>query len=355
MEGGGNPYSTYNKVVAIDGKEFLRTNLNSNFRGVVGVAVIFERPIKFYENYGVILSNLKRDFSLFSDLRVLKSYRIMSTLGPNNGPKFMERFYNEVIQYVSKVFVFYTTIPSTKIPEIKKYGADRGGAETISPLEFLKELASSYPHCCAWKYIEKNGVSKNDLLLLDFFQGEFTNAWDGIMNEPSVRVGTDEANPFIATADIITKLIDQRLYDQNSHLYSRNIESCFPDGKLNAIFLDDLYNIVPTRREKIDLKIKLLHPIIFVLKEGIDTSLVGKKREKEIIEGSPAFETIVNLTSQLNGYFKFFDANEDQKLISKGDYFVYMGDNGKKMSEYLLSLGYQINLLSIDTAAKMII
>ena len=355
MEGFENPYSKYKIVVAIDGKEFLRTNLSSTFRGVLGVAVVFERPMEFYEKYGEILSTLKRNFGIISNLRVLKSYSVMSTLGPNNGPKFMERFYNEVIQYISKVFVFYTTIPSTKIPEIKKYGADRGGTASISPLEFLKELAGSYPHCCAWKYIEENGLSKNALVLMDFFQGEFTNAWDGIMNESSVRVGTDEANPFIATADIITKLLDQRLYDKNLHLYSQDIESCFPDGKLSAIFLDDLYNIVPTRREKIDLKTKLQHPIVFVLKEGLDTSLVGKKREKEIIEGSPAFETIVNLSSQLNGYFKFFDANEDQKLISKGDYFVYMGDNGKKMSNYLVALGYQIKPLDIDTARKMIV
>ena len=354
MEGIENPYSKYKIVVAIDAKEFLRTNPSSTFRGVVGVAVAFEHPVEFYENYGNILSTLKRDFDLFSNLRVLKSYRVMSTLGQNNGPKFMERFYNEVIQYISKIFVFYTTIPSTKIPKIMKYGADRAGAESISPLEFLKELACSYPHCCAWKYFEENGVSENTLVLMDFFQGEFTNAWNVIMNESSIRVGTDETNPFIATADIITKLVDQRLYDQNLHLYFQDIESCFPDGKLNAIFLEDLYNIVPTRREKIDLKTKLMHPIVFVLKEGIDTSLVGKKREREIIEGSPAFETIVNLTSQLNGYFKFFDANEDQKLISKGDYFVYMGDNGKKVSDYLVALGYQINPLGIDAARKMI-
>lgn len=91
-------------------------------------------------------------------------------------------------------------------------------------MDFLKELSISYPHCCAWKLLRDNKFGDETLLLLDFFQGEVTRAWEEIKNNTQVKVGTDDTNPFIASADILTKLVDNRLYITKGGLRIQDIK-----------------------------------------------------------------------------------------------------------------------------------
>ena len=349
-----NFYSGYESIVSIDGKDFLRANNATSFRGVIGAALTFNKPQSFIAEYPEIMTKLKKKFNLKIDLSVLKSYRIMSTLGPVHGNEFMDEYFNEVKKYISEFTVFFTTIPSTKIPEIKKYGRDKGAVESKTPVDFLKELSSSYPHCCAWKMLKGNNVPGKSLLLLDFFQGEVTRAWDEIKSHTHIKIGTDDTNPFIASADILTKLVDNRLYNTRGKLRSVDIKACFSkDIEPRVVFLDDLEFIVPIRREKIDVQGLLMHPSVFVLKEGIDSKTMGDASEKDIIEASPAFPKILNFSSKLNAYYKFFNAKTDINLIKQGDYFIYFGENGKKAATWLKMLGYNINLVEIDNIGNL--
>lgn len=340
------------RIIAIDGKDFLRTSPTSQFRGVLGVAVTFADPGSFLEAYGEIIAKLKSKYDLKSKLNVLKSFRIMTSLGKTLGETFLEEYYTEVSDFISDLTIFYTTIPSTKIPEIKKYGEDRGGIQKIPPVEFLKELQSSYPHCCAWKYHKTYGSKSNDKLLLDFFQGEVTKAWLELSSKSNIIVSTDETSPFVATADIITKLIDNRLFSKRGKLYSRDIESCFPNDGVKVNFLDELDYIVPIRREKINVEPFIVRPIIFILKEGVEKEVVGGIQERKIIERSPAMSSIINFTIEKGTYFKFFDASTDEELIREGDYFVYFGEKGKRTAEYFIKLGYNITSLDVDDLKK---
>lgn len=342
-------YSGYESIVSIDGKDFLRSNPNTSFRGVIGVALTFNKPQRFIAEYPEIITNLKKKFDFKVELSVLKSYRIMSALGPTRGNEFMDEYFNEIKKYISEFTVFFTTIPSTKIPEIKKYGKDKGAVESKTPLDFLKELSSSYPHCCAWKLLKKDNITNKTLLLLDFFQGEVTRAWEQIRNNTHIKVGTDDTNPFIASADIFTKLVDNRLYDRKGGLRIQDIKACFTeDLKTNVVFLDDLNFIVPVRREKIDVKEILIHPSVFILKEGIESKSMENSSEKDIIEASPAFWRILNFSSKRNAYYKFFNARNDIKLVKEDDYFIYFGENGKRFAEWLKSLGHKIKMVGIE-------
>lgn len=340
-------YSKYDRIVAIDGKDFLRSNPVKSFRGVIGAAVEFSDPRTFIENYANIINDLKGEFEIKSKLNVLKSYRVMSELGKSKGNDFLDTYFEEVLRYISEITIYYTTIPSTKIPKINKYGRDRGGVESIPPVEFLKELSGPYPYCCAWKHLSSIKGNSPSLLLLDFFQGEVTLAWEEIKKASNIAVGTDDTNPFIATADIVTKIVDNRLYITKGRLFSEDILACFKQKMIKVVFLDQLDYIVPIRRDKIDVQNLLVHPAVFVLKEGIDSKTMGEAPERNIIESSPAFETILNFASRHSGYYKFFNAKTDMGLIREGDYFVYFGGNGKNSGVWLNQLGFKVNVVSI--------
>ena len=220
--------------------------------------------------------------------------------------------------------------------------------ESVKPVEFLKELSSAYPHCCAWKYLRNNKENSSSVILLDFFQGEVTLAWEYITKTSKVAVGTDDTNPFIATADIITKIVDNRLYASKRKLFTDDILACFEQKMIKVDFIDELDYIVPIRRDKIDVQNLLVHPSVFILKEGIDNKTMGEISEKNIIELSPAFESILNFASKESGYYKFFNAKTDVSLIREGDYFVYFGENGKRSGLWFSQLGFNVKVVSIN-------
>lgn len=344
----GKTYSKYDRIVAIDGKDFLRSNSTKSFRGVIGTAVEFSDPPIFIKKYEEIISDLKEKFGIKTKLNVLKSYRVMSELGRYQGNEFLDAYFEEVTPYISGITIYYTIIPSTKIPTINKYGRDRGGVKSVSPVEFLKELSSAYPHCCAWKYLSGANGNSSSLLMLDFFQGEVTPAWEQITKTSNIAVSTDDTNPFIATADIVTKIVDNRLYISRGKLFTDDILSCFKQKMVSVDFIDQLEYIVPIRRDKMEVHKLLVHPAVFVLKEGLDNKTMGEASERNIIESSPAFESILNFAYRHNGYYKFFNAKTDMCLISEGDYFVYFGENGKKSGTYLTQLGFNVSIVSIN-------
>lgn len=175
-----------------------------------------------------------------------------------------------------------------------------------------------------------------------------TPAWEQITKTSNIAVSTDDTNPFIATADIVTKIVDNRLYISRGKLFTDDILSCFKQKMVSVDFIDQLEYIVPIRRDKMEVHKLLVHPAVFVLKEGLDNKTMGEASERNIIESSPAFESILNFAYRHNGYYKFFNAKTDMCLISEGDYFVYFGENGKKSGTYLTQLGFNVSIVSIN-------
>ena len=59
-----------------------------------------------------------------------------------------------------------------------------------------------------------------------------------------------------------------------------------------------------------------------------------------------ALSKVLDKAYEINGCPRFFDVNKDQKLIEKGDYFLYLGDKGLETANYLRNLGYDIKIVS---------
>jgi len=341
-------------VVAIDAKGFLRKGFRrsdrkySEFRAVLGTAIKFKDKDDFKNEYDQIIEKLTKKYGIARKHKVIKSYEILSALRYPQGPAFIEEFFKRVADLLKNVIIYYTTIPSTKVPQVKKYGADKTGVQLVDPITFLKDLEPSYPHCCAWKYESDNPKDIDTPLFIDYFEGELTDAWKQISALPNIRIYTagDQCNCYISTADIVTKLVDLRLYAKHMTLYKTCIQDCFPDFDIEIRFIDELKFITPISREKIDVRTKLAHPMIFIMKEGVYTDIVGPAKERDIIAFSPLMDKILDKAYDIDGCAKFFDAKGDQKFIVKGDYFLCLGNKGLKMSKYLQNLGYDIEIIS---------
>lgn len=331
-------------TVAIDGKEFLRPA----FRGVYGVAVRLDSGRKFKSLYDRTIDDLCKKYKLKRQFSVYKSFRVLSELGYPNGPNFIQDFFEQVKDSL-EIDAYYTTIPSTKVPKVQKYGAHRTAMEQISPVEFLKELSSSYPHCCAWRYVNDHVEDTMTPIMIDHFEGELTDAWRAIRSLPNIKIfpAGDECNCYISTADFITKLIDLSLYKSRMKLYVDGISKSLPKKLRNIRFLDQLKFLAPISKEKIDISSKIAHPIVFLLKEGLYSEVVGPAKEKDVLWNSPLIARVLKMAYDLDGCAKSFDINIDQKLIRKGDIFIYLGPKGREMGKYLVKLGYEIKLIPV--------
>jgi len=328
----------------------------SFFRGCLGVAVKIKDRDSYWDEYDKTVAKLSKKYKLKRNRRILKSYAILSALGYPSGPNFLGEFFENIQTCIEYVDVYYTTIPSTKIPEIKKYGAHRTGVEIITPIEFLKELDATYPHCCTWGYARDHAEEATTPILIDHFQGELTEAWIQIRGLPTIKVyfAGDECNPFISTADIITKLVDIRLYRLKQKLYTDYIAGCLPKDILGRIcFLDQLKVMSPISKEKIDVATKLAHPIIFVMKEGLYSDVVGSAKERDVLSTSPIMDEVMNKAFEIDGCVKVFDIDSDQSLIRKDDIFVYLGEKGMKTCAYLQNLQYDIRVVSAKELASI--
>jgi hypothetical protein len=63
---------------------------------VYGVAVGFKDPTRFKETYLELVSNLKAKYGLRTNLYVLKSYKVLSTIGRAEGYKFLEEIFDSL-------------------------------------------------------------------------------------------------------------------------------------------------------------------------------------------------------------------------------------------------------------------
>jgi hypothetical protein len=340
-------------MVGVDAKGFFRKGFRSTdgkysqFRAVMGTAVKVKDYAEFKDKFEKTLNILCKKYKVNRKQKILKSYDILSELGYPRGPNFLEKFFIELKPFLENITIFYTTIPSTKIPNIKKYGADKTGVEIIDPITFLKELEPTFPHLCTWQYVRLHGEDAMTPICVDYFEGELTDAWKQIRSLPNIKVypSGDRCNGAISVADIVTKLVDLRLYKNKEKLYITCIKDCFPDYPIEVEFIDQLKFFIPSSRKRIDVSSKLAHPIIFVLKEGLDTGIIGNAKERDVIASSPLMDKVLDKAYEIDGCTKFFDVNRDQKLIKPGDFFLCLGDKSLETAKYMQNLGYPITVL----------
>lgn len=337
-------------IVAIDSGDLIRKGKKGSFRACTGVAITIPKIDNFNRTYSEILDKCCNDHGMDRQRKVYKSYDILSSLKFQEGIDFLNDFFDQIIHQISEINFYYTYIFTQRVPMIKIYGAEKSGVEEVKPVEFIKKLSHSYPHCCTWKYVRDHPSEiDGSQLRLDYFEGEVTVGWQAIKElELQIYFAGDEMHPCLAVADMLVKLLDLRLYQQRGALFPRDIQECFSEQKdivkVNYLGQRYLNYITPIRKQRIDVIPKLARPLIFILKEQPPLQI---KDESEMIRRSPLWNKICDFAYDTKGTVKFIDLNnrQDQHLLREGGFAICLGEKGKTTAEYLKNLGLSIEIL----------
>lgn len=337
------------ELIAADSKPFRRGAAERTFLGCLGVCLGFENPDNFKSNYNSSVDAILKTVSATRTRTVLKSYDFSKLFENDREPLLssLGSFISMLSESKININVAFTTLNTKFLPDgIKKYGTGRYPSETKKPMDFLNELNGYYPLIVAWK-VSKVAYLKNTNIYLDSFTGEYTKAWWELCAHHSVHVMPkgDVCNIFISAADLVTKYIDEYLAQNHLRLDEPSIRSGLEvygakDAHVFYVGHPDLENIIPTKKEKINLVNYYKRPMIYICKEGIIT------RESDFIETSPMWDKLLNFACSKDSGIKFMSYDEDYKNIKDGDYLIYLGEQGKKQAEYLRQLGYNIKSLS---------
>ncbi|MEM3705348.1 MAG: hypothetical protein QXX59_05415, partial [Candidatus Bathyarchaeia archaeon] len=298
--------------VTIDSGDFVRKGKRGAFKACTGVALTIDRVDAFESAYFDLLEKLCKKYGVVRKKLVYKAYDVLSALSLKDGVSFLNELFDGLSDWFVNVDFYYSYLFTEKVPVVKLYGADKSGVEEVKPVEFLNKLSSSYPHCCAWKYVYDHSDA-NVIFHLDHFEGEVTLGWELIKDRDlNVYLAGDEMYPFLAVADIAVELLDRRLYFSKASLFPKNIYSCFKElgDKLRVNFLGQKYlkYITPIKKQKIDVLPKLKRPLIFIFKEYPP----GFKDERQLVQDSPLWSRICEFAYNRKGTVKFVDPNSKE-------------------------------------------
>jgi len=338
-----------NMVSAIDASVFERGGYRKAlFKAPLGVAVTLDDYADYKKFYDKTLAELFKKYGRNREKYVYSASGIMSLFNnPAESDEFFEGFFKAVAPRIRHLDVFYTYFPKNQPTSISIYGKGQTSVETLSPIKFIEnKLINAYPHNCAWRFIETHSEFKDNQIFLDHFQSEVTQSWFALQNLPNIHIFLkgDECNCAISTADILLKIVNNRLFRAKKGLYPDDIKNALPEvsNRLTSHFLGAKYlpYLVPVFPKQINFEDKIKHPIIYLLREP-ESSIVTKK----VSESSPLWACIQNLAFQLDGCVKFFDPNTDYRKIKPGDIMTYMGPEGEKAASIYLKMGYKVKVI----------
>jgi len=335
----------YITCMAADSKLLQRGNAPNFFRACIGCCLGFSNHSSFPEKYDLYFDAICKKERIKRERVILKSVDLSRQCGDDRA-KYM-RILTDFINFLSKNGVFvniaFTYFVLSKLPDgVTKYGGDRDPHRKIRTMDFVYELSQYYPYISAW-ITSKSAQLSGAKIYLDNFEGEITNSWDELCAHHDVKVVPrgDLCNPFISSADIVTKYIDEYLFTNRLSLKEDNIKSALnvcgiANPHVFYVGHGNLPDIVPPIKKSIDCPSFYIRPMTFVIKEGI------LNKEILYIENSPAYPKILAFAYEKQTGIRFFSSEEDHKRIRKGDYIIYLGENGKKIVDYLNNLGHGI-------------
>ena len=336
-------------ICAVDSGLFMRGGFKKAvFKAPFGVAVTISDYPNYKILYNQVLGKLFKKYGRPREKYVYSASGIMSLFNnPAESDDFFEDFFKEIVDSIKHLDVFYTYFPKNQPQSISIYGKGQTPVEELSPIKFIEnKLNNAYPHCCTWRYIEAHPEFKENPIFLDHFQSEVTLAWFTIQHLPNVFVFLkgDECNCGISTADIILKIINNRLYRSRKGLYPDHLKGILPEvaDRLTSHFLGLKYlpYLVPIFPKKINIDDKIKHPVIYLIREP--GSFAASRR---VSEASPLWNCIQNFAFQLDGCAKFFDPNTDFRKMKEGDFMTYMGPEGEKAASIYVKMGYKVKII----------
>jgi hypothetical protein len=339
-------------TIASDSKLHTRGRISS-FRGCLGVCLLLDSPDSLNTVYEDFILGLFSKYKVERSRLVYKAADLREKLPLSNTTRFtnaLEEFYTSLldIKYLS-IVIFYTTFNTKKLPNVTYYGRSRTPTKVVKTLDFLNELSNYYNYICAWK-VQKVLSLKSCNIFLDSFEGEVTNSWNELKRNHVIKIYMrgDQCNPLIASADLVTRFVDEILALRRLKLDGNGIEELLEEYGNERVYLyyigqSDLIDIVPALDEPIPIYKYLHQPSVFLLSEGII------KREKLWFEKSAVYDKVLNFASEIGGGFKRVDLEKDYTYImhNSDSYLIYQGDKGHKEAEYIKKL-YPIKIVGLD-------
>jgi len=339
----------YISCMSADSKLIERGNAPRFFRACLGTCLGFASPSLFPEEYDKTLNALCKKFEIDRERAILKSYDFAKKCGDDR-----QKYMNILREFTSflgannvHVNIAYTSFVLAKLPDgVTKYGSGRSPGRKIGTIEFLQELNNYYPYISAW-IVSKSVMLRNTEILLDNFEGEITDAWDELRAHHIIKIlpRGDLCDPYISSADIVTKYVDEYLSLNRMVLNEDNIKIALQSANIQNphVFYvghGHLNDIVPRIQKPINCQDYYVRPMTFVVKED----LISK--ESQYIESSPVYHKILSFAHEKKTGVRFFSSSEDHKRIQKGDYMIYLGKKGKDVVDFFNSL--EIGIIPIN-------
>jgi hypothetical protein len=198
-----------------------------------------------------------------------------------------------------------------------------------------------------WKMSALGLYNRDELALLDHFEGDRTFAWEaieGIAPNLKIHFSGDNCNPMISSADLLCKFFDDEVRRQGLRLGGIDLEQVFAGSGLpgRPIFLDDLGMITPRFHSPMDTTSFVHHPMVFVFGSGL------VKNEQEVVRAVGTYDRLANFAHDRGAAMKFFDYDNpgrDARLMRAGDIFVALGEKGANTANYLRTdLGLDVDV-----------
>lgn len=327
------------------------------FKANLGVVATVADHEKFQQRYASEVKKVcdrhniswKRPFCRAADLRYFAGDDLKTI-------QIIESIVKEIASEIKRVHIVYTMIFPSAVPKVHIYTA-QPPVESLSPVKFQDTLAHPYPYLCLWAY-SRDLTRPSPPLACDHFAGEVTSAWEELEQQCPPRIFFDGANTnaTISLADLLIRLLDKRfgLERLTDILNETRLPNFLPElgDRLKPFYLGQKYlkKIVPMQRQKINYVPYVTHPVIFIVKEP--TSL----QTADFISRASIMDAIYCAAVRLGGSVKFFDPKDsnDQRLIKPGDYFLWVGEHGKRFIESLPGLGYKdLNICDAKEVSKI--
>ena len=329
-----------------------RVGIKTDFKANLGIVVTVEDQdrfaaeypaavVKACKNHGIVW---KRPLGRAADIRYFSD-------SDDTTDKIIKDVLDQVSEDIRQVNAVYTMIFPSQVKQVYMYNAEPP-IEHKNPVEFQDKLQNSYSYLSLWAYV-KGLPALERPLLTDAFAGEKTMAWHELsQHSPSVYYDGANTNPIISMADLLVRLLSDRLERTGEKLADQLDRERLPQfltelpDRVETFYLGQkfLKQITPLTREKIDISSLVAHPIIFIVKEPTSVQTA------DFITRAPVMDAVYHAALRLGGCTKFFEASSDQKLIQPNDCFLWTGEHGKRFVESLTGMGYKgLRMGSIDT------
>jgi len=249
------------KVLAADGRLFIRGGAARTFKACIGVAISFENPDEFKSKYIEFFEAIKEEYAISDPRYIFKSYDLKKIFGKEY-VKIEERFKALFDEQTHINFVF-SSFNIQKMPKVKYYQSDIKATESKSTMDFLNKLQSYYSYISAWKVVKEANLKGLEIYVDHFGDQEITKAWIDLnkANKVIVYPKGDQCNVFISSADLMLDLINFKMREHRTKLditeiLSLNIKNInIKNFKVFHSGTNDIGYLVPTSKRIRYLKI----------------------------------------------------------------------------------------------------